>query len=397
MSVTGYTKTKTDTLLAAKADSDDLGTAATHAATDFATAAQGALADSAVQPAELAPYAQTADLGTAATADTADFATAAQGAKADSAVQSVVAGDNVTVDTTDPANPVISATGGGTGSSSWDDITGKPAVIAAGADAAAARAAIGAGTGDGTSDFSGAYGDLTGTPTLGTAAAADTTDFATAAQGVKADSAVQPAGLTKAAVGLGSVDNTADADKAVLSATKLTTARAINGVDFDGTAAITVADSTKVPTTRTVNGKALSSDVTLAAADVSAVPTTRTVNGKALSADVTLAASDVSAVPTTTTVNGHALSANVVISADDLTTGALSIERLPAGSDITVTDTAGVWPDRPTARTDIIVIWRTYAGTVQPDSAVSPAVNGAYEHDEDNGVIGDLYDSVATS
>ncbi len=49
----------------------------------------------------------------------------------------------------------------------WADITGKPAVIAAGADAAAARAAIGAGT----SSFSGAYADLSGKPTFGTAAA----------------------------------------------------------------------------------------------------------------------------------------------------------------------------------------------------------------------------------
>ena len=44
----------------------------------FATAAQGALADSATQP---------GDLGTAAAANVADLATAAQGAKADTAVQ----------------------------------------------------------------------------------------------------------------------------------------------------------------------------------------------------------------------------------------------------------------------------------------------------------------------
>jgi hypothetical protein len=36
------------------------------------------------------------------------------------------------------------------------------------------------------------YSDLSGTPTLGSAAASDTTDFATAAQGALADSAVQP-------------------------------------------------------------------------------------------------------------------------------------------------------------------------------------------------------------
>lgn len=57
-----------------------------------------------------------------------------------------------------------------------------------------------------------------------------------------------PTGIVKGDVGLGSVDNTADAAKAVLSATKLTTARTINGVSFDGSANITVADSTKEPT-----------------------------------------------------------------------------------------------------------------------------------------------------
>ena len=63
-----------------------------------ATAAQGAKADTAVQPADLATVATTGDyddltnkptLGTAASADTTDFATAAQGALADTAIQSV--------------------------------------------------------------------------------------------------------------------------------------------------------------------------------------------------------------------------------------------------------------------------------------------------------------------
>lgn len=49
--------------------------------------------------------------------------------------------------------------------------------------------------------------------------------------------------LVKGDVGLGSVDNTADAAKNVLSATKLTTARTINGVSFDGTANIVVPGS----------------------------------------------------------------------------------------------------------------------------------------------------------
>ena len=43
----------------------------------------------------------------------------------------------------------------------------------------------------------GAYTDLTGKPTLGTAAAAATGDFATAAQGALAGTAVQPATIAK--------------------------------------------------------------------------------------------------------------------------------------------------------------------------------------------------------
>ena len=46
---------------------------------------------------------------------------------------------------------------------------------------------------------SGSYNDLSNKPTLGTAAAADTTDFATAAQGSKADTAVQPGDLATVA------------------------------------------------------------------------------------------------------------------------------------------------------------------------------------------------------
>jgi hypothetical protein len=128
-----------------------LGTAAATAITDYATAAQGALADSAVQPGDLATVATSgayADLsglptlGTAAATAITDYATAAQGALADSAVQP---GDLATVAT------------------------------------------------------SGAYADLSGLPTLGTAAATAITDYATAAQGALADSAVQPGDLATVA------------------------------------------------------------------------------------------------------------------------------------------------------------------------------------------------------
>lgn len=74
-----------------------LGTAAAEDTTAFATAAQGALADSATQPGDLAAVATsgaysdltgTPTLGTAAAEDATAFATAAQGTLADSALQS---------------------------------------------------------------------------------------------------------------------------------------------------------------------------------------------------------------------------------------------------------------------------------------------------------------------
>lgn len=57
----------------------------------------------------------------------------------------------------------------------YGDLTGKPTLA--------------------TVATSGAYNDLTGKPTLGTAAATNSTAYATAAQGAKADTAVQPAAI----------------------------------------------------------------------------------------------------------------------------------------------------------------------------------------------------------
>lgn len=80
--------------------------------------------------------------------------------------------------------------------------------------------------------------------------------------------------LVKGDVGLGSVDNTADAGKNVLTAAGLTTARNINGVAFDGTGNITInaVDATaRAPASRLISttapltgGGDLSADRTLA-------------------------------------------------------------------------------------------------------------------------------------
>lgn len=69
-------------------------------------------------------------LGTAAAADADQFATAAQGAKADTALQSVQEGAGVTIDATDPLNPIISAAGGG----AVDSVNGQVGVVVLAAD-----------------------------------------------------------------------------------------------------------------------------------------------------------------------------------------------------------------------------------------------------------------------
>lgn len=155
-------------------------------------------------------------------ADPADYATKEQGQKAESAVQGLAAGANVAIDATNPHYPVVSASPGippgGT--------TGQVLAKVSGADYAVQWEAAGAGdmlravydpqgiAGDafersnhtGTQDAatitglapvatSGAYGDLSGTPVLGSAAFQEASAFATAAQGAKADSAVQPGSL----------------------------------------------------------------------------------------------------------------------------------------------------------------------------------------------------------
>jgi len=117
----------------------DLGTAAATAATDYATAAQGALAASATQP---------GDLGTAAATAATDYATAAQGLLADSAAQpaTTLAGYGITdaqplatvllnttaAFTTGQANAIIANTAKVTNATHTGDATGGTALTVTG-------------------------------------------------------------------------------------------------------------------------------------------------------------------------------------------------------------------------------------------------------------------------
>lgn len=86
--------------------------------------------------------------------------------------------------------------GGGGGSADWGTIGGTlsdQTDLQSALDAKADASSLA------TVATSGAYGDLSGLPTLGTAAATDSTAYATAAQGSTADSAVQPGDLATVA------------------------------------------------------------------------------------------------------------------------------------------------------------------------------------------------------
>lgn len=58
---------------------------------------------------------------------------------------------------------------------------------------------------------------------------------------------------------------------------------------------------------------------------------------------------------------------------------AVPISDLPAGSTITVYKTGGVWPARPTTRTDVTVVW---TGALPAPAIVGSGTGGAYNGDK---------------
>lgn len=115
------------------------------------------------------------------------------------------------------------------GTPDWNTITNKPAVIAAGADQAAARSAIGAGTsnlGLGTSSSTAKAGDYQPTAANISDSTAIGRALVTAANAAAAKTTLS---LAKADVGLGNVDNTSDASKNSAAATL--TNKTISGSD----------------------------------------------------------------------------------------------------------------------------------------------------------------------
>jgi len=256
---------RTGVVTLSTSDISGLGTAATTASTDYATAAQGTKADSATQPGDLATVATTGayndlsgkpTLGTAAATASTDYATAAQGTLANSATQpadlAVVQAD---VDQNEAdADTAIAAVQADVDQNEADsdaaelalsnrlntleaDPTTATAVAAVQADVDLNEANLA------TVATSGSYNDLSGKPTIPTIdpdtvidanyvatdnnfTNADHTKLAGIAAGAEVNVVTSVASktgavtLVKGDVGLGNVDNTADANKPVSTATQ---------------------------------------------------------------------------------------------------------------------------------------------------------------------------------
>lgn len=188
----------------------------------------------------------------------------------------------------------IEVGGGGSGTTDYDDLDNKPKinnVTLSGnksssdlglQDAISAEHPISASYVSGLARVAttGAYSDLTGLPTLGTAAAAAATDFATAAQGSKADAA--DTAISTAATGFASLDARLDSmDTAIsgkqgaLSSTQLDAVNSgIDSTKVQQIATNTTAISGKQDTLTTAQLAAANSGIT--SAGVAQIETNKT-------------------------------------------------------------------------------------------------------------------------
>jgi len=80
--------------------------------------------------------------------------------------------------------------------------------------------------------------------------------------------------------------------------------------------------------------------------------------------------------PTVPGLSGKASTTHTHV-AGDVTSGTFVYDLLPAGTTLTVAKAAGVWPARPTSRSDIVVQWK---GPDPSPSIVSSGTGGMLDN-----------------
>lgn len=166
----------------AEAVSTSLGTAATTAASAYATAAQGGKADTAVQPAALEDYTKTEDLGDLATMDTITLEKVTD------------AGDLAGMSTITLAKVTDAGTLAGKSTVTTNELASGIVTSLGKADSAVQSVTVQTASNGGISVS--VDGGTAVSTSLGTAATTASTAYATAAQGTKADNALPAEKLT---------------------------------------------------------------------------------------------------------------------------------------------------------------------------------------------------------
>lgn len=208
--------------------------------------------------------------------------------------------------------------------------------------------------------------------------------------------------LTKTDLGLGNVDNTSDLSKPISTATQtaLDAKQSISGLAeavqdivagslvAGSNITVTYDDVANTITIASTGSGTLDAEGvrdTIGAALVAANGITITVNDPAdtITISTTATATGLSVMTASSQSDARTAIGAVALGTTSTTAKAGDykppIADLPAGVNLVVAKSGGVWPSRPTSRTDIVVTW--VGPTPDPTIVSSPTLTGMYEGD----------------